>query len=150
MSTSAPAPAAPTRPNLRLVSSTLAAPDRELVTVLVDGEPYGNVILPAAAAAELMARVDGEPSRLPELTPAMLAHVQWCLDKDFIRMAEHQPPPWICDLIWLIRHASVEDRARLGTIHAYAGYVCAVAILTGPDGLAELRALHGLVTRAAG
>ena len=59
--------------------------------MLVDGAPYGNIILPRPAAAELIARVDGRPPRLPELTAEIfafldgrLARMKWPKTIDFV------------------------------------------------------------------
>mgnify|MGYP000482708364 CR=1 FL=1 len=140
-------PAPRPRPAVRLTSSPLC-PGHDLVAVLADGHQVGNVIVTQGVAAELTARFNDTPPRLPEFTAEILGHVCWVMENDLDRMARaedgHRPPVWISDLIWLIHRACDEDLALLCRI--YPGYVLAVSIADGL-GLEELRALRDLVAR---
>lgn len=142
-------PAPRPRPAVRLTSSPLC-PGHDLVAVLADGHQVGNVIVTQGVAAELTARFNDTPPRLPEFTAEILGHVCWALENNLDRMGcddDRRPPVWISDLIWLIHRACDEDLALLGRI--YPGYVLAVSIADGP-GLEELRTLRDLVARVGG
>ncbi|WP_219512876.1 hypothetical protein [Nonomuraea ceibae] len=120
----------------------------ELVRIYVDDTYHGLIVLPPAAAYDLVHRLVDAPPSLIEMTADVLGHVRWWLDSAYRADAgaEEEPDEWTCELIELIRTADLAQRDLLAPgCHAY---VTAVTIATGPDGLGELRRLHDAMKAA--
>lgn len=132
-----------------LAPAELDAPrTMEYVRFYVDEKYFGLVVLPSAAAFDLVHRLADVPSPLREMTAELVGHVRWWLDTPYRHSAgpEQEPSAWTCELIELIRTAEEEPRRLIGL--GYCAYTTAVAIATGPGGLDELRRLHDTMRAA--
>ncbi|MFB4285669.1 hypothetical protein ACBJ59_61155 [Nonomuraea sp. MTCD27] len=135
------APPAPVQARLAPHPTTYR-PLQETVVFEAGEEVYGYVFLPAAAAHDLVHRLEDTPATLSMLTAEVAGHVRYVLDREHTDSSD-EPDQWVFDLITLIHNGTDEQRRRIG--RGYAAYVWAVAIATGPDGLTQLRHLHETV-----
>ncbi|WP_214327874.1 hypothetical protein [Nonomuraea sediminis] len=135
----APSAAAPAL-HARIVPSTTGIVHAtELVEVFAGTFMAGILVLPNAAAHDLVTRLQDQEARLSLVSAQVAGHVRYVLEYDYNNPAD-EPNDWLVTLISLMDQADPEQRRALA--RAYPAYAVCVAIATQEGGLGQLAHFH--------